>query len=127
MAPWILAFPSNNTFSPIRSAPGIRSAVCVRFPGATSTLPPPARQPNTCCAKRPAWSCWACSSEPAGTSEVGRHPSPGTPWGALKPRCTPQLERAITGGAHRPAQLYRLRDEYRRNLSITDRGINSGG
>ncbi|MBK9576797.1 MAG: NUDIX hydrolase [Fibrobacterota bacterium] len=34
---------------------------------------------------------------------------------------------AQSGGAHRPAQLYRLRDEYRRNLSITDRGINSGG
>jgi len=32
-----------------------------------------------------------------------------------------------TGGAHRPAQLYRLREAYRRNLSITDRGINSGG
>lgn len=34
---------------------------------------------------------------------------------------------AQSGGAHRPAQLYRLRDEFRRNLSTTDRGINSGG
>jgi 8-oxo-dGTP diphosphatase len=31
-----------------------------------------------------------------------------------------------SGGAHRPAQLYRLRDEFRRSLSKTDRGINSG-
>ncbi|WP_140636125.1 NUDIX hydrolase [Methylibium rhizosphaerae] len=29
-----------------------------------------------------------------------------------------------SGGAHRPAQLYRLRKEYRRSLSVVDRGLN---
>jgi 8-oxo-dGTP diphosphatase len=30
------------------------------------------------------------------------------------------------GKAHRPAQLYRLRKQFRRKLSLTDRGINPG-
>jgi 8-oxo-dGTP diphosphatase len=30
-----------------------------------------------------------------------------------------------TGAAHRPAQVYRLRDAYRRRLSVVQRGINS--
>jgi 8-oxo-dGTP diphosphatase len=31
-----------------------------------------------------------------------------------------------TGGAHRPAQLYRLKPRYRKQLSMTDRGLNTG-
>lgn len=31
------------------------------------------------------------------------------------------------GGAHRPAQLYRLRKEFRHALSVVDRGLNSRG
>ena len=31
------------------------------------------------------------------------------------------------GGAHRPAQLYRLRKEYRHALSLVDRGLNARG
>ncbi len=32
-----------------------------------------------------------------------------------------------SSGAHRPAQLYRLKAKYRSRLSLTDRGMNSGG
>jgi len=35
-----------------------------------------------------------------------------------------QLE---TGKAHRPAQLYRLKKQYRQHLALTDRGLNSAG
>ncbi|MDR3213734.1 MAG: NUDIX domain-containing protein [Azoarcus sp.] len=31
-----------------------------------------------------------------------------------------------TGGAHRPAQLYRLKPRYHKQLSLTDRGLNAG-
>ncbi|MDR0717335.1 MAG: NUDIX domain-containing protein [Azoarcus sp.] len=31
-----------------------------------------------------------------------------------------------TGGAHRPAQIYRLKQRFRKNLSLTDRGLNTG-
>jgi 8-oxo-dGTP diphosphatase len=31
------------------------------------------------------------------------------------------------GKAHRPAQLYRLRKEFRRRLSLSERGLNAGG
>jgi 8-oxo-dGTP diphosphatase len=31
-----------------------------------------------------------------------------------------------SGGAHRPAQLYRLRPQFRKKLALTDRGINPG-
>lgn len=38
------------------------------------------------------------------------------------------IEGAMSGGhAHRPAQLYRLRKEFRRSLSLVDRGLNPRG
>lgn len=33
----------------------------------------------------------------------------------------------LAGKAHRPAQLYRLRPQFRRRLALTDRGLNPGG
>jgi 8-oxo-dGTP diphosphatase len=32
----------------------------------------------------------------------------------------------VTGGSHRPAQLYRLKARFKKSLSLTDRGLNSG-